>query len=265
MCVIYLSYKQGTDRPLFIAANRDEFYERPTQSAHFWEDAKDILGGKDLKSGGTWFAVHRDGRWAILTNYRDPQRKLSMPRSRGLLLREYLISKSSPQNFAKDLETYTRMHNYEGFSIFWGDRENLYFYSNISLEVQKLSSGLYGLSNHLLDSPWPKIVDGKKAFAKLMQEPDPPSDELLFSFLQDRSLTEDQRLPDTGVGREWERILSARFIVSPSYGTRASTLFYLSAARRQAYFTEQSYAPPSASVPDGGKVEDRREFSFSYS
>ena len=255
MCVAYLSYQQRADWPLFIASNRDEFYERPNQGAHFWEEESNILGGRDLKSGGAWFAVHRDGRWAILTNYRDPKKKVFMPRSRGLLLRDYLLSKESAEDFSENIKTYTSTYSYEGFSILWGNREHVYFYSNVNQEVQKLPGGFYGLSNHLLDNPWPKIVDGKRDLAKLLQEPEPPSDEMLFSFLQDPSTAEDQRLPNTGVSREWERILSARFIVSPDYGTRASTLLCFHASGK-IYFAEQNYGP-------GGKEESRQKFFFS--
>ena len=254
MCVIYLSYQQDPYRPLLIVANRDEYYERPTKKAHFWEEDEDILGGKDLKSGGTWFAIHRDGRWIILTNYRDPSRKVSAPRSRGLLLKNYLLSKASAENFAEDIKSYTKIRNYEGFSLLWGDLQKLYFYSNIEQKAQELTAGLYGLSNHLLDTPWPKIVEGKKALAKLLQKEKPPSTDALFSFLQDPKIAEDAHLPDTGVGMEWERVLSARFICSPEYGTRASTLFHIDTSSK-AYFAEQSYGREA-------RQEGRQEFSF---
>ncbi len=240
MCVIYISYQQRDDCPLVIAANRDEFYNRPTQRAHFWKDTdSQILGGRDSLAGGSWFAVDRKGRWGTITNYRDPNRKIiDNPRSRGLLVLDYLLSQENPKNFLQKLHKTSQ--NYTGFNILCGEKESLCFYSNVEKEVQELKPGLYALSNSLLDTPWPKVVDGKKDFQKLISTSKEPGFTDILLFLQNPTKAANERLPNTGVNPKWEKVVSARFIVSPKYGTRASTLF-LRNNNQQYFFMEQIY------------------------
>lgn len=217
MCLILLAHQVHPDYPLAVCANRDEFYARPTAAADFWTDAPHILAGRDLQAGGTWLGVTRGGRFAAVTNYRDPGAPEGRC-SRGELTRAFLAGEASPEAFLQALEP----EAYGGFNLFLGNREGLYYYSNRQRTIRSLAPGIYGLSNHLLETPWPKLVAAKERFATALgQLPDP---EPQFTLLADERRWPDERLPDTGVPLEWERILSAVFVRSPGYGTRASTV-----------------------------------------
>jgi uncharacterized protein with NRDE domain len=221
MCLILLSYKQHPVYPLVFAANRDEFYDRPSAPASFWEDRPDLLAGRDLKAGGTWFGITRQGRIAALTNYRDPASvKLQAP-SRGWLVKDYLCSQEDADVYLKKLEK--QADRYNGFSVLLGDPLRLYFFSNRNGTIE-LKPGLYGLSNALLNTAWPKVERGKQRLGSLLSQTDEPLPEDLFSILKDPTRPEDHQLPDTGIGLEWERILSSMFITSPVYGTRSSSV-----------------------------------------
>jgi len=237
MCLILLSYRMHPLYPLIVAANRDEFYERPSAAADFWEESPEILGGRDLKDGGTWVGITRGGRFAALTNYRDPLSvKLDAP-SRGWLVQNYLLGLEDPESYLQNLAG--QADRYNGFSLIVGDRRRLYYYSNRG-SCRELSPGFYGLSNRLLDTPWPKVEKGKEALKVILDKSEQPSPEDLFAALNDRSQPEDGRLPDTGVGVDWERILSPIFIESPDYGTRSSTVLIID-RNGWATFSEQSF------------------------
>lgn len=237
MCLILLSYKQHPVYPLVFAANRDEFYDRPSAPASFWEDRPDLLAGRDLKEGGTWLGITRGGRMAALTNYRDPASvKLQAP-SRGWLVRDYLCSREHTDAYLKKLEG--QADQYNGFSVFLGDPLHLYYFSNRNGTIE-LKPGLYGLSNALLNTAWPKVERGKqKLGALLSQAGDPPPDDL-FSILKDQTRPEDHELPDTGIGPAWERILSPLFITSTVYGTRSSSVLLVD-RKRHVTFMERIY------------------------
>lgn len=222
VCLILLSFKDHPRYPLLLAANRDEFYERPSAPVSFWHETPNILAGMDMKSGGTWLGITRKGRIAALTNYRDPASFKDNAPSRGWLVGEYLAGQENPKQYLKRIAP--RADRYNGFSLIVGDVSRLYCFSNRGKNVTELSPGLYGLSNHLLDTPWPKVERGKKALASFLDETEALDFENIFKILSDRSRADDDRLPDTGVGLEWERILSSVFIESPSYGTRTSTV-----------------------------------------
>lgn len=221
MCLIVFAYKHHPDYPLIVAANRDEFYERPTEPAAFWPEAPRLLAGRDRKLGGTWFGVTRGGRFAALSNYRDPQREADERRSRGELVRDCLFDERSPGGFLEDLARDDA--GMPGFNLLAGTVERLWYHSNCGVAPRRLEPGVYGLSNHLLDTPWPKVVRARTAFAAHLERKD-VSEEALFCLLADTELAPDAELPDTGIGLEFERVLSAPFIVSPEYGTRASTV-----------------------------------------
>jgi uncharacterized protein with NRDE domain len=221
MCLILLSFRVHHQYPLLLAANRDEFYERPSAPVSFWNDAPEVLAGRDLKDGGTWLGMTRKGRIAAVTNYRDPASFKDNAPSRGWLVRDYLDGSEEPAVYLKNVAA--RADQYNAFSLILGDTSHLYYFSNRGYRV-KLSPGLYGLSNHLLDTPWSKVERGKAALASLLARRNPPGLEEIFSVLSDQTRPEDDRLPNTGVGLEWERILSAIFIKSPVYGTRSSTV-----------------------------------------
>ncbi len=223
MCVIYFAFDSHPDHPLILLANRDESYDRPSQPAGYWEDEPAIYAGRDLVARGTWLGVTRDGRFAAVTNYRDPGAPPGA-RSRGELVSNFLRSADSAEQYLEDLRLVA--DSYSGFNLLVGQvsascRRILYF-SNRDGRVQSLSPGIYGLSNHLLDTPWPKVVVGKERFRQLLGGEIRSDD--LFKILADESLAADEELPSTGVSCEFEKAISAIFIKTPGYGTRCSTL-----------------------------------------
>ncbi|MHB8769370.1 MAG: NRDE family protein, partial [Syntrophales bacterium] len=224
--------------PLIHAANRDEFFDRPAAAAAFWEDAPDVLAGRDRKRGGTWLGVTRTGRVAAVTNYRDPASVRVDAPSRGELVSEYLRSRETADTFLGRLEP--RAHQYNGFSLLTGDEAGLLVCSNRGTTVRP-APGIHGMSNHLLDTPWPKVEEGKRVLAGLLASSGGPSPEALLALLASRSRPPDELLPDTGVGLEWERLLSPRFIASPTYGTRCSTVLLVDREGRVT-FVERVFA-----------------------
>ncbi|HUH66549.1 MAG TPA: NRDE family protein [Syntrophales bacterium] len=224
MCLIVLSYKAHDRYPLIVAANRDEFYERPSAPASLWDDASGVIAGRDLQRDGTWLGVKKTGGIAMLTNYRErPPFGRNAP-SRGWLVRDFLIGDDDPQAYVERIRS--EKDKYNGFNLIVGDQKGLFYYSNRG-EMRELSPGLYGLSNRLLDTPWPKTEWAKKAIRSLLTRSDEPGPEEIFEILKDRRKPDDSELPDTGVGLEWERILSSIFIASPVYGTRSSSVIMI--------------------------------------
>jgi uncharacterized protein with NRDE domain len=237
MCLILFAWKVDEDYPLVMAANRDEFYERPSAPAAFWEEAPNLLAGRDLREGGTWLGVTTEGRLAALTNYRDPASlKIGAP-SRGRLVSDYLRGREIPEAYLQRIAPDADRFN--GFNLLVGDPDDLFCYSNRGGR-QRLGPGIYGLSNRLLDAPWPKVERGKTALSALLKEKKGLSPERLFALLADRNRSPDDRLPDTGVGLAWERVLSPLFIESPVYGTRSSTVLLID-RRGEVTFTERVF------------------------
>ena len=221
MCVLFIAYKHHPRYPLIALANRDEFYDRPTAAAARWEDHPQVTAGRDLVGGGTWLGIADDGRFAAVTNYRDPSRPAGSV-SRGHLVADFLIGKSDPKTYLDKIAT--EPESYSGFNLVVGSNEGLYYYSNAANEApRKLESGVYGLSNHLLNTPWPKVSNGLAAFERLIAN-DEFSTREAFDLLADETLAADDALPDTGIGIEKERVLSPIFIRTPVYGTRSSTV-----------------------------------------
>jgi uncharacterized protein with NRDE domain len=224
MCLIILSYKVHDRYPLIIAANRDEFYARPSAPLSLWEDAADVIAGKDLQRGGTWLGIKKTGSLAMLTNYREPFHLGRHVSSRGWLVRDFLVGDEDPESHIRTLAD--KKDQYKGFSLIIGDMNRLFYFTNRG-EMCKLSPGLYGLSNRLLNTPWPKTDRGKKSMEALLARKKDPHAEEIFEILKDRSKPDDSELPDTGVGLDWERILSSIFITSPTYGTRSSSVIMI--------------------------------------
>jgi len=222
MCLILFAYRHHPRYPLIVAANRDEFLERPTAPASFWDTVPPILAGRDLLCGGTWFGVSREGKFAAVVNYRDPDARRTDAPSRGALVTDFLLGHTPCEVFLDNLRTKGNL--YSGFSLLFGDTEQLYCSSNQGEMPPLVQPGIHGLSNHLLDTPWPKVVRGKELLEKLLADGDQPSVEGLFALLTDRSLPDDHLLPDTGVGLEKERLLAPLFISGAGYGTRSSTV-----------------------------------------
>lgn len=224
MCLIFLGWRQHPDYRLVVAANRDEFYARPTAPAGYWQEAPDVLAGRDLEGGGTWLGVTRAGRFAALTNYRRGDGHLANAPTRGRLVSNFLLSGSSPGDYLQSLTE--RADAYNGFNLLVGDGESLHWFSNRGGEPLMLESGIYAISNDLLDTPWPKIVRGKNRFRRLLEtrDIDPAA---VFDLLSDRQIAADAALPDTGIGLARERSLSPIFITAGDYGTRSSTVLLI--------------------------------------
>jgi len=220
MCLILFGYKVSKKYPLIFAANRDEFYHRPTVPMQFWKESPSILAGKDLEQGGTWFGLHKNGHFAALTNFRDPSTVNPNAPSRGEIIIDFLGSNALPEPYFN--ETAIKPSGYNGFNLLLGNKENLFWFSNLKNTIEKIQPGIHGLSNRFLDTPWPKVTSGKAAMAKIIKKP--ITLESLFSILTDQSVPEDTKLPHTGVSLEWERILSSVFIQNDTYGTRSSTV-----------------------------------------
>jgi uncharacterized protein with NRDE domain len=239
MCLILLSYKKHVRYPLVFASNRDEFYERPSAPVAFWDDAPDVLAGRDMKDGGTWMGITRKGRIAALTNYRDPMSVRNDAPSRGWLVRDFLCGEQDPESYLEGVAA--KADQYNAFSLIVGDLSRLLYFSNRgpghSIE---LPPGLYGLSNHLLNTPWTKVEWGKTALSSLLDREEKPDTEDIFKILMDQSRPDDSQLPDTGAGLEWERIVSPIFITSPVYGTRSSLILMID-RRGHAQLIERNY------------------------
>jgi uncharacterized protein with NRDE domain len=224
MCLILFAWKIHENFPLILIANRDEFYERPTAPAAFWDDAPEILAGRDLQEGGTWLGITRGGSLAALTNYRDPASLKTNAPSRGNLVSDYLRDPETPERYLGRIRPMAARYN--GFNLLVGNESELFCFSNRN-GLQTPTPGIHGMSNHLLDTPWPKVERGKQALGKLIRGMNEPSPEALLDLLADRSRPPDDRLPVTGVGLEWERVLSPLFIESQDYGTRSSTVLII--------------------------------------
>ncbi|AHF06562.1 NRDE family protein [Desulfitobacterium metallireducens] len=221
MCLILFAYDCDPRYKLVIAANRDEAYKRPTLPANFWSDNPSILAGRDLEQGGTWMGIAMNGRFAALTNYRDPSQDKAKAPSRGNLVRGYLESDLSPDSYLQVLNE--EQIEYNGFNLLAGTTQSLYYYSNREKVIRQVEKGFHGLSNSLLDEAWPKVKKGVNAFKGGLKE-NKINVEHLFEIMADQVRPDDQELPQTGVSLELERMLSPLYIVSPDYGTRSTTI-----------------------------------------
>ncbi|KIF82540.1 NRDE family protein [Noviherbaspirillum autotrophicum] len=229
MCLIVFAWQVVPGMPLLAAGNRDEFYERPAAPAGWWSDHPHVYAGRDLQGGGTWMGVTRNGRFAAITNVRAPDEKRSDAPTRGRLVADYLSGDASPEQYIEQVAELA--HRYNGFNLLVGHAEKMIWFSNAGKEDPRngkpLGPGIYGLSNGLLDSPWPKVVRTKAQFGSLLCQGAP--EDAYFEMLADTARAPDCRLPRTGVSLEWERVLSAVCIDSPEYGTRVSTVVRLNA------------------------------------
>ena len=218
MCLILFAINQHKDYPLVVIANRDEFYARPTRSAHWWDDTPSVFAGRDLEANGTWMGVDRAGRFAAVTNVREPGVKHNAPLSRGDLPREFLQGDLGAEAYLQGLA----IDQYAGFNLLLADDSGCWFLSNRDPAIRKIPAGIYGVSNGHFDEHWPKLETGKRALKKSLQAA--VNTENLFSILLDKDQAQDDALPKTGIPKEFERLLSSRFIHSNEYGTRASSV-----------------------------------------
>ena len=238
MCLIALAHRVHPDYPLVVAANRDEFYARPTAQAEFWHDRPSVLAGRDLECLGTWLGVTTRGRFAAVTNFRDPADGRASAESRGTLVSRFLEAGLPAAQFLEEVAA--NAEAYRGFNLLASDGTELYSYSNRHGSPQRLEPGIYGLSNHLLDTPWPKVRMARDRLKEAIMPA--PSTEPLFTLLADTGFPPEHELPQTGVGRERERMLSAARIVSGAYGTRCSTVL-IQRADRTMSFAERTFGP----------------------
>jgi uncharacterized protein with NRDE domain len=254
MCLMLIAYNYHPDYPLILASNRDEFYSRPTEPLAVRGAQQDMLCGLDLEGGGTWLGSSRSGRIAALTNVREPERHSGNAPSRGLLVKQCVLSE---QPLSDCLNTIMQQaDSYNGFNLITADSSGVYYCSNRTGAVQKLSAGLYGLSNHQLDTDWPKVSSAKTMFRNVLDSADKLDCEALFSILRTDECPPEHLRPDTGVGPNWERILAPIFIHSEIYGTRTSSLVLL-ARDGHLRFIERTHGSPGSS-----DIPDTREFAF---
>ena len=236
MCLILFAHRAHPAYPLVVAANRDEWFRRPTAPAGFWPDAPDVLAGRDLEQRGTWLGVTRGGRFAALTNYRESGANRPDAPSRGALVSAFLRSQVPPGEYLERLRR--DASGYNGFSLLVGDGAALCYFSNREGEIRSLVPGVYGLSNSLLDVDWPKVQSGKSRLAAALDGG--PNADALLALLDDTGRAADHELPSTGVSAEWERRLSSLRIVADGYGTRSSTAL-LVGADGDVSFVERSF------------------------
>lgn len=235
MCLALIALAAHPRLPLVIAANRDEFHERAAEPAHWW--ASGIIAGVDRLGGGTWFGVARMGRWALVTNYREGVPRDPKAPSRGELVTRALSDAAPPLVTAAAIAA--DGERYHGFNLLLGEGTEAAYASNRASGAIALGPGVHGLSNHLLETPWPKVVRSKERLAAWLAAGSVDL-EPLFELLADRAQAEPSALPSTGVAPEWERLLSSPFIVDPRYGTRCSTVLAIS-DRGRARFVERSF------------------------
>lgn len=243
MCLILFSQNHHPDYKLVLAANRDEFFKRPTRPAHRWNDGSDIIAGQDLRAGGTWMGVNTAGRIAAVTNYRDLSVERKAIRSRGALVTE-MLSVSDPQGHIELLRT---SNEYDGYNLLYWEGERMQHFSNISKEISSIEDGIHGLSNHLLNTPWFKVEQGKQRMKDVLARSGNDLVEDLFELLQDNREGEENNLPETGLPKDLERKVSAMFIRTENYGTRCSTVL-LVAKDGSVRFEERSFIPEANAV-----------------
>lgn len=253
MCLIAFSYKQHPAYDFVFMANRDEFYERPTRPAQFWDDEPQLLAGKDLKAGGTWMGITKAGRFSALTNYRDPTSRRENAPSRGKLVLDYLKGDNPPGLYLRRL--HPKADQFNGFNLLAGASGQLMYYSNKTGQAQALDAGLYGLSNELLDTDWPKTQHAKKKLDDILSREDGTIDmDELFTILQNQEPAPDDALPDTGIPKELERAVSPIFISTEKYGTRSSTVLLIS-SQGKVTFEERRYEKGSTEVEGTSSFE----------
>lgn len=250
MCVSFLSIHQNKRFPFIMALNRDEFYNRPTLPLDHWKEKAYIIGGRDLQDNGTWLAIDCSGRFAAVTNFRDGIKASEKKRSRGLLVSDFLDSNLSAMEYLSDLSK--DRQNYRGYNILLGSIDQVFHYSNISDKVIVLENGIHGLSNHFLNTPWPKVLLGKKKFSEILHCMEDFPYKPIFDLMKNQSLPPDELLPSTGVSIEIEKLVSSIFIESEkySYGTRSTSIIFYDSTIQAFRFVERTFIPFSSDYED---------------
>jgi uncharacterized protein with NRDE domain len=262
MCLLVMGYRIHPNYDLVLAANRDEFYTRPTRPLAYWDNAPHVLAGLDLEAGGTWMGITRQGRWAALTNYRDPTALNPEAPSRGDLVKNFLLGTQAPFSYLEGFQSIALKYN--SFNLICGDASTAYYYSNRSGGIRKLEPGLYGLSNHLLDTNWPKVATLKNDMRHLLRAAEQVNPEAALEILKNDAYPPKMDLPDTGVGPEREKLLSPVFIRSEEYGTRSSSLILVGKTGKVEVF-ERTYPSPAKERANPAEKPETRHFTFNIS
>lgn len=253
MCITLFALKSHRNYPLVFLSNRDEFHQRDTAPAHWWEHPQPILAGKDLEAGGTWLGIDRNGRIGNLTNYRDfrETQKTDAP-SRGYLVTEFLNGEQPAEDYLEQI--LPEADRFNGFNLLTGAPGNLHYFSNRDGKVTRVPDGIHGLSNHLLNTPWPKVEKGKKGLTEILSEPHPNPDHLI-RLMSDTTEAPVSELPDTGGGVAFEQRVSPIFIKDAIYGTRCTTVILID-RNGNISWEEKRFSP-------AGEVEGWSKFEFS--
>lgn len=253
MCLIAFALNENRDYPFILIANRDEFYDRRTEPIHFWPDHPKVLAGKDLKAGGSWMGITKDGRFCAVTNYRDIKHSDPNAQSRGELVTNFLTSNLPSQKYLQELQNTTVKYN--GYNLLTWQNKNMHHYSNYQGTINELSNGIHALSNALLDTPWYKVKKIKEVFIKVINND--LNEQLFFEILADTSTADDNDLPQTGLPYELEKAVSAMCIRTEKYGTVSSSVVTIN-TKGQVSFVEKTYAV-------GGRKEGIKRFNFQLS
>lgn len=251
MCIIAIAYRVHPAYPLVIASNRDEFYDRPTAPLEYWETHPEILAGRDLKSFGTWLGVNKKGKIAAVTNYREPKAANNTGKSRGALVFDFLADDIPADTYLKRVED--QKNDFNGFNLIAGTVHGLFWYSNRNSGITALPPGIQAISNNLLNTPWPKVEKIRQGFSTIICNNTRIDPEILFDLLKDQSKPPDDQLPDTGIGKTWEKVLSPVFIKSDIYGTRCSSVILIDNAGKVMVY-ERTF--------EGGETALTRCFEF---
>jgi uncharacterized protein with NRDE domain len=238
MCLILLALRQHPQYPVVIITNRDEYYERPSEPAHFWPDHPNLLAGRDQKAGGTWLGINKNGHFAAVTNFREGTETSKHLLSRGELATRFLLSNKSPQVYLAELKE--RQDQFSGFNLILSDGKSFHFFSNRADNIGEMDAGYHGLSNGKLNEDWPKVRRGKLALQDVLESQ--INTKNLMTILSNQEHALDNELPSTGISKEMERVLSSRFIHSRTYGTRCSTVVTIDQSG-QVNFHERSFTP----------------------
>lgn len=238
MCLYVFAYDFHPCYRLILASNRDEYYDRPTEKAHFWASNPNVLAGRDMEKRGTWMGITKTGRFAAVTNYRDPSSQLLKADSRGTLVSNFLTNDTSPKEYMT--KVINNRNFYNGFNLLVADLSSLVYYNKLLSSTEILKPGIYGLSNHFLDTPWPKVRKSRQALVNYLKDHSIVEPESLFGIMADTETAPEIELPDTGIGLEREKMLSSIFIQGNDYGTRSSTILLID-RNNHVIFLERSF------------------------
>lgn len=247
MCILFIAVNQHPKFSLIIAANRDEFYQRPTLHSQFWPEYPQLLGGKDQLAGGTWMGVTKQGYISALTNIRAPHLNQENAQSRGQLVLDYLTKPALRDSYVQKL--HHARTEFNGYNLLYGKWHDLAVYNNHEDSLQFLDSGFYGLSNANLNSPWPKINHGVQALKEYCENTDVLEPEALLDLMRNEEKAKDHLLPQTGVPENWEKQLSSIFINTEGYGTRTSTIFWID-HQQNAFWYERTFDQKAQIIGD---------------